>query len=136
MRGMAPKLKPRVSINHTGGSIPVFRGARMQRGYGLGGMLKGLFKSAMPIFKQGGKLIGKRALQSGINIAQNVMKGNRLGDASTAELKRITNQIKPPIRSKKKKVSTTHKRKSGGRPTIISNKTKRRKRSPDIFDKL
>lgn len=133
---MAPKLKPRVSINHTGGSIPVFRGARMQRGYGLGGMLKGLFKSAVPILKQSGRLIGKRALQSGINIAQNVMKGNRLGDASTAELKRITKQIKPSSRSRKKKLSTTHKKKSKGRPTLISSKTKKRKRSPDIFDTL
>ena len=61
---MSPKLikgnkiyTPRVGFNYVGGSMPVFRGARMQRGYGLGGMLKCLFKSAMPIFQQGGKLI-------------------------------------------------------------------------------
>ena len=54
---MASKVKTRQSLNHIGGSMPVFKGTRMQRGYGLGGMLKGLFKSAMPIFQQGGKLI-------------------------------------------------------------------------------
>lgn len=133
---MAPKLKSHIGLNHVGGSMPVFRGARMQRGYGLGGILKGLFKSALPIFKQSGKVIGKRALQSGINIAQYVMKGNRLGSASTAELKRITNQMKPTGRLGKKKISTTHKKKNKRRSTIIPNKTKKRKRSPDIFDRL
>ena len=133
---MAPKLKPHISSNHIGGSMPVFRGATMQRGYGLGGMLKGLFKSAVPLLKQSGKLFGKRALQSGINIAQNVMKGNHLKNASTTELKRITKQIKPSSRSGKKKLSTMHKKKSKGRPTIIFRKTKKRKRSPDIFDTL
>ena len=35
-----------------GGSLPVFRGARTQRGYGLGSMLKGILRSAIPLHKR------------------------------------------------------------------------------------
>ena len=127
--------KPLNRLNHVGGSIPVFRGARMQRGYGLGGMLKGLFKSAVPLLKQGGKVIGKNALQSGLNIAQNVMKGDNLKRASNAEFKKMTKHINSfsPLKKNGRK---RHKTSSKAKATITSSKAKRRRRSPDIFDTL
>ena len=52
-----------------GGNLPAFHGARFQRGYGLGSMFKGLFRWAMPHRQQGAKVIEKKALQTGVNVA-------------------------------------------------------------------
>ena len=41
------------------GSLLYFRGARTQKGYGLGSILKGVFKSAIPLIKASGKYIGR-----------------------------------------------------------------------------
>ena len=54
----------------SGGALPMFPGARMQRGYGrllrgngLGGVLRRLFRSAMPFLIRNGKEIGRQALK-------------------------------------------------------------------------
>ena len=46
-----------------GGNIIGYRGVRFQRGYGIGGIFKSLARYAIPLFKQGAKVVGKRALQ-------------------------------------------------------------------------
>src|SRR5678816_4632801 len=53
----------------------VFRGSRMQRGYGLGGFFASLFRRAIPLFKSGGKYIAKKAARTGINTIQDIMGG-------------------------------------------------------------
>ena len=57
-----------------GGSLPAFHGARFQWGYGLGSIFRGLFRWAMPHLQQGAKGIGKKALQTGVNVAQDVLE--------------------------------------------------------------
>ena len=52
-----------------GGNFPAFHGARFQRGYGLGSMFKGLFRWALPHLQQGAKVLGKKALQTGVQVA-------------------------------------------------------------------
>ena len=52
--------------------LPAFHGAQLQRGYGLCSNFKGLFRWAMPHLKQGAKVIGKKALKTGVNVAQDV----------------------------------------------------------------
>ena len=56
-----------------GGNLPAFHGARFQRGYGLGSIFRGLFRWAMPHLQQGAKVIGKKALQRGVNVVQDVL---------------------------------------------------------------
>jgi len=82
----------------TGGGLPVFVGARMQRGYGrfrnqhgngLGGILRRLFRSAVPFLIRGGKEVGRQALKTGVNIGDDMLAGknakiaakNRLAEA-------------------------------------------------------
>ena len=48
--------------HQAGHGMPVFTGARYQRGYGLGHVVKGLFRSAVPLLKKA----GSRALKSGM----------------------------------------------------------------------
>ncbi|CAH3126509.1 unnamed protein product [Porites lobata] len=64
-----------------GGNLPAFHGARFQRGYGLGSIFKGLFRWAMPHLQQGAKVIGRKALQTGFNVAQDVLDGDNIKTA-------------------------------------------------------
>ena len=57
-----------------GGNIAGYRGARFQRGYGIGGIFKGLARYAIPLFKQGAKVAGKRALQAATEVGQDVLQ--------------------------------------------------------------
>jgi hypothetical protein len=57
-----------------GGNIAGYRGARFQRGYGLGGIFKSLARYAIPLFKQGPKVVGKRALQAATEVGQDVLE--------------------------------------------------------------
>ena len=60
------------------GNLPAFYGARFQQGYGLGSIFKGLFRWAMPHLQQGAKVIGKKALRTGVNVAQDVLDGDNI----------------------------------------------------------
>ena len=70
-----------------GGSLPAFHGARFQRGYGLGSIFRGLFRWAMPHLQQGAKVIGKKALQTGVNVAQDVLDGDNIKKAISKQAK-------------------------------------------------
>ena len=70
-------------VKQKGGSLPAFHGARFQRGYGLGSMFKTLFRWAVPHLRQGAKVVGKKALQTGANVAQDVLQGENFNTAVT-----------------------------------------------------
>ena len=63
-----------------GNGMNVFQGARGQRGHdrhGLGSVLSGLIRSALPMLKN----FGKQALQTGINVATDVVQGSSFEDS-------------------------------------------------------
>ena len=64
-----------------GGNLPAFHGSRFQQGYGLGSIFKGLFRWAMPHLQQGAKVLGKKALQTGAHVAQDVLAGDHVNTA-------------------------------------------------------
>ena len=72
-----------------GGNLPAFHGARFQRGYGLGSMFKGLFRWAVPHLQQGAKILGIKALQTGVNITQDVLAGENLKTAVAKQGKNV-----------------------------------------------
>ena len=59
-----------------GGNLPTFRGSRFQQGYGLASIFKGHFSWAMPHLQQGAKVLGKKALHTVAQVAQDVLEGN------------------------------------------------------------
>jgi hypothetical protein len=77
----AKLLKDHFLREQRGGNIPGLRGARMQRGYGIGGIFKSLARYAIPLFKQGAKVVGKRALQTATEVGQDVLQGNNVKEA-------------------------------------------------------
>lgn len=124
------------------GSLPYFRGARVQRGYGLGSMLKGIWKSAVPLLKAGTKYLGKRALQTGVNVAQDVMAGKSLKTASAAQAKKIKRRLvesmdAPPVKrkTKKKNDKKVNKKTRRKKKAFIYTGSRPVKRSNDIFDR-
>ena len=70
-----------------GGNLPAFHGARFPRGYGLGLIFKGLFRWAMPQLQQVARMIWKKALQTGANVAQDILDGDNLNTAIRKQAK-------------------------------------------------
>ena len=62
-------------VSQSGSGMPVFEGHRGQRGHGLGSMLAGLFRGALPMLKRGLSIFGKQALRSGLEVANDVAEG-------------------------------------------------------------
>ena len=71
-----------------GGNVPAFHGARFQRGYGLGSIFKGFFRWAMPHLQQGAKVLCKKALQTGVDVTQDVLAGENVKAALTKQGKK------------------------------------------------
>jgi len=64
-----------------GGSLPAFHGAHVQQGYGLGSVLRGLFRWAMPHVSTGAKILGRQALKGGLAVAQDVSDGKDIKES-------------------------------------------------------
>lgn len=86
-----------------GGNLPAFHGVRSQRGYGLRGIFRGLFRWAKPHLRQGAKVLGKKALQTGVNVAQDVIDGKDIKAAVSKRAEQalgdITSQNSPQEQS-------------------------------------
>ena len=115
-----------------GGGVDVFKGVRVQKGHGLGGLFRGIIKSAMPLLKSGiksakpmlksgVKVLGKHMLDMGMNLAEDLMEGQSFKSA----VKRRSSQAGKKL--KRKALQTIAKRPPGKR-------MKRQKHHNDIFD--
>ena len=67
----------------SGGEVPVFYGARTQRGHGLGSILGGLFRRALPFLSSGAKILGQQAM----NVASDLIDGKSFQDSTKIRLK-------------------------------------------------
>ena len=76
-----------------GGNLPAFHGAQFQQGYGLGSIFKSLFRWAMPHLTQGAKVLGKKALQTGAQVAQDVLEGNNVNTALAKRSKEAIGEL-------------------------------------------
>ena len=112
----------------SGGEVSVFYGARTQRGHGLGSILGGLFRRALPFLSSGAKILGQQAA----NVASDMTDCKSFQDLDKSRLKEgiktfvTSNPIIPQsgseVRRKRRRQSS---RKN-------SKKTKKRKIA-DIF---
>ena len=74
---------PEESSLQRGGNAPVYRGPVLQRGYGLGSIFKSVARSVMPSLKE----IGKSAFTTGLEVLQDVAKGENIKTAAKKRLK-------------------------------------------------
>ena len=74
---------PEESSLQRGGTVPFYHGPVLQRGYGLGSIFKSVARSVMPSLKE----IGKSALTTGLEVLQDVAKGENIKTAAKKRLK-------------------------------------------------
>lgn len=124
-----PKSYEQYYCGQIGGTLPVFAGASMQRGYGLGNVFGSLARMAMPLFKRGAKELSKRAMSTGVKFAGDVMLGRKPKAAAkrrgTEFLQQAVGALMSPPGERIKK-----KRK---RRVVSQTRTKKKKTASDIF---
>ena len=118
-------------LNQCGHGMPVFYGARMHRGHDIGSIFSGLFRSIFTVLQRVAPVIGKKALQTGIDIASDVAAGQSLKESTKS---RVTDALKVGISSfiptgnTQSRFGFRRKRKRSKKP-----KSSRKKKSKDIF---
>jgi hypothetical protein len=65
----------------------------MQRGYGIGSIFKSLARYAIPLFKQGAKDVGKRALQAAREVGEDVLQGKNVKEAFKSRGKQAASDV-------------------------------------------
>ncbi|GFU57489.1 uncharacterized protein F54H12.2 [Trichonephila clavipes] len=76
-------------IDQAGNGLSYYQGQSFQKGYGIGGWFKRLFRSALPFLSRGAKSVGKEVLRTGAQIANDLLEGRNLQESHThTELKR------------------------------------------------
>ena len=113
-------------VAQSGNGVPVFQGSRGQRGHGLGSILSGFFRTAMPILKRGLAIFGREALRTGAKIANDVAEGESFGDSTRKRVRERINEYVPRLVPQ----SGSGKRR---RKVSKKKKAKRAKHSRDIF---
>ena len=104
--------------------IPIFEGYHGQRGHGLGSILSGLFRSAVPLIRRGLAFFGKQALKTGAQIANDVAEGQSFHESTKKRVSERINEYVPGLIPQSG---------SGIRRTKIK-RCKRKKVKKDIFD--
>lgn len=108
----------------------IYRGPVLQRGYGIGDIFKSMSRTVMPALKEGLKTIGKSALQTGLDVLQDVSRGENLKTAAKNRLKQnsmgLLNESLLGIKSRK---PINNKQRKG--KAISSKRVKKRKQRKD-----
>ena len=77
-------------MDHEEFNFPVFRGMRHQRGYGLGGIFRKMFRYIMPIIKQHGipilKSVGESTVKGAANFATDTIAGKNIKESANKRL--------------------------------------------------
>ena len=130
------------------GGMPVYQGSLGQRGHGLGSMISGWFRNALPIIKRGLAFFGKQALKTGLEVANDVAEGGTFADSARRRLpdgiNRFVSTVGPTLqsgsgrtgRTGQKRRKHSHGSSSSSRRRPKSNRKKIKKRSGghrDIF---
>ena len=64
------------------GKYPIYRAPVLQKGYGIGNLFKSMARTVMPALKEGMKTLGKTALQTGMDVMQDVASGENFKTAA------------------------------------------------------
>jgi hypothetical protein len=130
-------------------SLRYHKGPFIQRGGGLGNIFGSLFKSVIPVLSRVGKSILRSptaqsvlksakdaAIQGGVNLAVDALRGNDVIDGVQQSVKNARNSIADAIADNMstKKELAGKKRKSSSKKKMKRFKKKRKINNIDIFD--
>ena len=140
-RGMYEDYYMRQSGGGGGGAdIPVFAGARFQKGHGLGSILSGLFRRVLPYLKGNLRNFATSALQTGADVVADVFDdGKKFTDSLKQRvpqgIKRTFDNFKLQTGSgRAKRRKYTRSNKSHQKRRVQKKKKKTNKKSGSIFD--
>ncbi|GFY51155.1 uncharacterized protein TNIN_291031 [Trichonephila inaurata madagascariensis] len=77
----APLLRIVRTKGQIGSDLTHDKGINFQKGYGIGGIFRRLFRAALPFLVKGGKTIGKEVLMTGSRVASDVLSGENFKEA-------------------------------------------------------
>ncbi len=139
--------------NQNGGTLSGFHGARIQRGYGLGSFFKSIVRVALRLVKKGVNAIGKKAMETAVNVGQDVLAGKSVKQAVTSRGRQAVNDLaKQGVNNVKHQIGGGSKRKrinqsgpskclktGSQRKVVISTQASKQRTSPldtqeNIFD--
>ncbi|GBN09059.1 hypothetical protein AVEN_126253-1 [Araneus ventricosus] len=115
-----------------GNGLSYYKGVSLQKGSGLGGIFKSFYRMILPIFKSGAKAVGKQALKSGIDIANDLMQGKEMKASAKQRAKEAAKILTEKAADKAKTMVGGNKRKRHSKKRVISKKY-RKLCAPDIF---
>ena len=114
--------------------LPAFKEAARQRGYGgygIGGIFKGLTRTFAPVVKNGLLNLGKQALQSGVQVLDDVSRGE---DMKAAIKRRAEEEAK---KMSKRSISRPPAKKTASRKRTVTGSrltaTKKKRVSGDLL---
>jgi len=102
----------------------IYRGKTVMSGSGIGSIFKALFKRVIPIAKQVGIATGKRLLEGGKAILEDVSSGKNLQGSVKAQFRKAGKDLLSDVRES---LSSGKKNNSNTRRRIMSNSTNRTK---------
>ena len=108
-----------------GEGLPVFMGARRQRGYGLGGVFANLFRSAVPMLKKGALALGKQALATTGQVIGDVVQGKSLKESVKARGKQSGKKLLKEGMTSVMRAMHGNKRKVMDEEPLIPQKTRK-----------
>ena len=148
---MARNMYEEYYMNQAGYGLPYYTGTPYMKGYGLGGILSGVLRSVVPMFKSAGKTLLREGLKTGTAILSDTLEGKNIKDAASQRISQSAKQLTHrATRNLVNRFNNTTSQTSSGRKfgegvgtggrvnrkrkkvaTVKKHQTKRRKR--DIF---
>jgi hypothetical protein len=116
-----------MKTRYHGRGIPYFSGPVYQRGHGIGSLFRGLFRFAMPFIKQGAKAVGRQALQTGMQVAGDVLENRPFKESVKSRVREAGSALKTKAENKVTQLLT-----GSGRRRARKRKAPRRIGPPKI----
>lgn len=122
-------------VGQTGGGLPHYQGVSFQKGYGLGGFFRRMFRAAFPFLLKSSRTIGKEALRAGSRVASDVLTGQNFREAFRTRVKESGRNLTQTAVDKVQSMvgKGRYKRKRKMKKRFISSKA-RKVKGRDIFD--
>lgn len=121
--------------HQSGNGLSYYQGAAYQKGYGLGGMFRSLFRAAVPLFKSGAKVVGKQLFHSGVDVLNDMSRGENIKVSAKKRFKEAGHNLTDKATTKVKSMigsGQRYKKRKRTTKRIIPRKAKRVK-VHDIF---
>lgn len=131
-----------MKVPHYGRGVPYFAGPVYQRGHGLGGLFRGLFRFAMPLIKQGARTVGRQALQTGMQVAGDMLENRPFKESVKSRVREAGSSLRTKAENKKNQLLSgsgrkrSRKRKAPARigpPKIKKRRRHTNRKQRDIF---